>query len=111
MYAKAEEIAIFKAAAEKLGKDSYLGPTLLALIPHLESDMRSDFIPDLKSYIEFEQNHLDGIINRRDVATKKLLELGHQVDAKESQLRRLESELASAKEKVNDLGRRLVSLA
>jgi len=42
---KNEEIETLRKTAEKLGPDSYCGDWLLDQLPFIESDMRSDFLP------------------------------------------------------------------
>lgn len=42
---KTQEIEILKEAAAKLGKDSYCGEWLNSLLPRIERDIRSDYVP------------------------------------------------------------------
>lgn len=103
MLAKAEEIKIFEAAVKKLGKDSYLGPALAALIPYLESDMRSDIEPDLKGYIDARTRELDDLTGRVDAEKAKLKDVEDKLTAKNRDLYRLMSEIDRAKESAKKL--------
>ena len=42
---KSQEIETLRETAEKLGSNSYCGDWLLDQLPFIESDMRSDFLP------------------------------------------------------------------
>lgn len=52
---KAQEIEIIKAAAEKLGPDSYLGPWLAEQLPALEMDLRADCFTRAMTYREAQE--------------------------------------------------------
>jgi septal ring factor EnvC (AmiA/AmiB activator) len=87
---KVEELAILSAAAKKLGNDSYLGGALLALLPFVESQMRSDIFPDLAGSIRMLEN--DIVENR-----KSLKSLEERIAEKKMELGALESSVISAK--------------
>ncbi len=56
---KNQEIEILREAAAKLGKDSYCGEWLNSIIPHVESEIRSDFVPVfLPSHAEKQANEI-----------------------------------------------------
>jgi len=42
---KSQEIETLRECAEKLGSNSYCGDWLIDQLPFIESDMRSDFLP------------------------------------------------------------------
>lgn len=44
---KSQEIETLRETAEKLGSNSYCGDWLIDQLPFIESDMRSDFLPQM----------------------------------------------------------------
>jgi len=111
MYAKAEEIKILETAAKKLGENSYLGPAILALLPALEADMRSDFMPDLVGYLNCMEKDLAAKKEDLKDAEARIKALNQLKLDRENELRRLETHIEAAKEKIRSMCGSLNQLA
>jgi uncharacterized protein YdcH (DUF465 family) len=98
---KAEEIKIISDAAKKLGSDSYLGDALKMLIPHLETELKSDFIPNLLGLV----NDLEVRAAQRNAHCSELLQKSNALDAaiaeKVSALSRLQRQIDEAELEIN----------
>jgi hypothetical protein len=108
---KAEELAILRAAAKKLGHDSYLGPALESLLPHVEQEMRSDFMPDLLGLVAgLERRAADLTLAVRDME-KKLADLQRDVQSNQALAYSAECKLAGFRRKAAEMAADLNVLA
>lgn len=69
---KSDEIQILREAAARLGPESYCGPWLAEIIPFIEQDIRSDFVP---ASIEAARKEAARIISEATERGKELLRL------------------------------------
>lgn len=109
MPSKAEEIKILSAAAKKLGNDSYLGPALLHLIPHLEMEIRSDFCPDLLGLIRDKEAQVATLTadckklqNEFDEKKRQIDEMEKSIRYRQNDLDQIDAEIYRAKQRAAD---------